>query len=247
MRSPIHRDLLASVLNVYGRSLADVVVLIGDNCPTNCYIGWGNTFGKFNKTQPGAEIAIENVNASVSKATNLTAAATLRELTDLVAIRSNDTRWSTTFHMIKGLFALESELRRVHEIEMPRQSDLYILRDLLPTLSKFDSVMVDLQRRVCLSDRLEERLTSCLRTTRSPTTTWLKTQASCRIRYSNRQSSKYWTQKVGELTGPELGTSAPVERLFSTAKYTLTDRRKRMGPILFEALFLKTKREFWDS
>ncbi|KAF1785087.1 hypothetical protein GQ600_395 [Phytophthora cactorum] len=35
MRSPIHRDLLASVLNVYGRSLANVVVLIGDNCPTN--------------------------------------------------------------------------------------------------------------------------------------------------------------------------------------------------------------------
>ncbi|KAG6972787.1 hypothetical protein JG688_00003836, partial [Phytophthora aleatoria] len=44
-----------------------------------------------------------------------------------------------------------------------------------------------------------------------------------------------------------LGTSAPVERLFSTAKYMLKDRRKRMGPIVFGALFLKTKREFWNS
>ncbi|KAG6972785.1 hypothetical protein JG688_00003838 [Phytophthora aleatoria] len=138
MRSPIHRDLLASVLNVYGRSLANVVVLIGDNCPTSkaaatlvgvtllgCFCHKLNLgIKKFIKTQPGAEIAIENVSASVTKATNLTAAATLRELTDLVAIRSNDTRWSTTFHMIKRFFALESKLRRVHEIEMPRQTNL---------------------------------------------------------------------------------------------------------------------------
>ena len=41
-------------------------------------------------------------------------------------------------------------------------------------------------------------------------------------------------------------TSNTVKRLFRTCKYVLTDQRKCMPPILFEALiFLKVNRDFW--
>jgi hypothetical protein len=42
------------------------------------------------------------------------------------------------------------------------------------------------------------------------------------------------------------GSSAEVERLWSVAKYILTDQRKRLTPQMFEALlFLKQNKEFW--
>lgn len=42
-------------------------------------------------------------------------------------------------------------------------------------------------------------------------------------------------------------TSNTVERLFSRCKHVLTDWRKSMSPIMFEAvMFLKLNREFWD-
>jgi hypothetical protein len=44
----------------------------------------------------------------------------------------------------------------------------------------------------------------------------------------------------------ETGSSAEVERLWSVAKYILTDHRKRLTPQLFEALlFLKQNKDFW--
>ncbi|KAG3191728.1 hypothetical protein PC128_g10802 [Phytophthora cactorum] len=130
--------------------------------------------------------------------------------------------------MIKGLFALESELRRVHEIEMPRQSDLYILRDLLPTLSKFD----------CHGGPSKKGLS--FGSARGTIDELLEDYP---------EPNHYLAQDASIVQNP-LFESAIVKVLDTksrTAKYTLTDRRKRMGPILFEALFLKTKREFWDS
>jgi hypothetical protein len=45
-----------------------------------------------------------------------------------------------------------------------------------------------------------------------------------------------------------LGTFASIERLFSSAKSVMTDRRNRLGTLLFEAImFLKTNRSLWDS
>ena len=44
-----------------------------------------------------------------------------------------------------------------------------------------------------------------------------------------------------------VATSNTVERLFSACKHVLTDERKCMSPIMFEALiFLKVNKEFWD-
>ena len=44
-----------------------------------------------------------------------------------------------------------------------------------------------------------------------------------------------------------VATTNTVERLFSACKHVLTDGRKRMSPIMFEALvFLKVNKKFWD-
>lgn len=43
-------------------------------------------------------------------------------------------------------------------------------------------------------------------------------------------------------------TSCSIERLFSDSKYILTDQRKSMSPILFEAIiYLKKNRYLWNA
>jgi hypothetical protein len=156
-----HRDLLVSIADVYSRYVADIVVLIGDNCEKNqatttllgvpllgCACHKLNlAIKQFVKQQPGALDAIDRVSSLASMANPLKPAAALPELTELVAVRSSDTRWSSTYRMVKRFFELEDDLRQVHEVEMPRRLQLQVLRELLPTLTKFDSVMVGLPKK----------------------------------------------------------------------------------------------------
>ena len=45
-----------------------------------------------------------------------------------------------------------------------------------------------------------------------------------------------------------LGSAAEVERLWSMAKYVLSNQRKSMSPLLLECLmYLKFNRKFWDA
>lgn len=55
------------------------------------------------------------------------APATLRELTELVVIRNNDTSWLSSYNMIYSFFEIENQLRQVRQIELPRDSDLQVL------------------------------------------------------------------------------------------------------------------------
>ncbi|OWZ13847.1 hypothetical protein PHMEG_00012761, partial [Phytophthora megakarya] len=156
-----HRDLVVSVLSVYGKTLNDVVALIGDNCPTNkatanllginllgCSCRKLNlAIGRLIESQPGLAEAFDSVTNLASKANTLKSAAALRELTELVAVRRNDTRWSSSYKMVWRFFEVEMELRQLPELEMPRQSDLQLLREFTPTLAKPDSVMIGLQKQ----------------------------------------------------------------------------------------------------
>ena len=43
------------------------------------------------------------------------------------------------------------------------------------------------------------------------------------------------------------GSAAEIDRLWSIAKYILTDTRSRLTSVMFETiLFLKTNEEYWD-
>ena len=45
-----------------------------------------------------------------------------------------------------------------------------------------------------------------------------------------------------------LGSAAEVERLWSVARYVITDLRSRLSPVMFEALlFLKVNKDYWDK
>jgi hypothetical protein len=154
-----HRDLIAFMLQIYNRNLRNVTVLIGDNCKTNrktaklpgvpllgCACHKLNlAIKKFIQDQEGVEDGIASIHFMVSKATGLKASSALRELTELVPLLENDTRWSSTYTMIKRFFRIEDELRLVDDVEVPRKASLQCVRDLLPTLEKFDSIIVDLQ------------------------------------------------------------------------------------------------------
>ncbi|KAG3081617.1 hypothetical protein PI124_g14212 [Phytophthora idaei] len=153
-----HRDLIAFILKAYIRDLNNVAVLIGDTCPTNkatvdllgvrllgCACHKLNlAIKKFVAQQKGATEAINSLRTMVTKATNLKAAAALSELTELVPLINNDTRWSSTYRMIERFFRIKNELRLVDKVEVPRRAELQVLRDLMPKLEKFDSIMVDL-------------------------------------------------------------------------------------------------------
>ncbi|OWZ14672.1 hypothetical protein PHMEG_00011816 [Phytophthora megakarya] len=156
-----HRDLVVSVLSVYGKMPNDVVALIGDNGPTNkatanllginllgCSCHKLNlAIGRLIESQPGLAKAYDSVATLASKANTLKSAAVLTELTELVAVRPNDTRWSSSYKMEKRVFEIEMELRQLQELEMPRQSDLQLLRVFMRTLAKLDSVRIGLQKQ----------------------------------------------------------------------------------------------------
>lgn len=59
---------------------------------------------QFINEQPGSKSAIDTVSALIAKANHLKTAVTLRGLTDLVAIRANDTRWLSTYQLLKLFF-----------------------------------------------------------------------------------------------------------------------------------------------
>ncbi|OWZ22933.1 hypothetical protein PHMEG_0002284 [Phytophthora megakarya] len=136
------RDLVVSLLSVDGKTSNDVVALMGDNCPTNK--ATGNllginllgcschklilAIGRIGKT-------FGSVATLASKENTLKSAAALRELTELVVVRRNDTRWPSSYNMVKRFFEIEMELRQLPELEMPRQSDLQLLREFMPTLA----------------------------------------------------------------------------------------------------------------
>ncbi|OWZ01205.1 LOW QUALITY PROTEIN: hypothetical protein PHMEG_00027460 [Phytophthora megakarya] len=132
--------------------------LIGDNRSTNKatanllgmnLFGWSChklnlAIGRLIESQPGLAKAFDSVANLASKANTLKSAAALRELTELVAVCRNDTRWSSSYKMI---FRDEMELRQLPELEMPRQSDLQLLREFTPMFAKLDSDMIGLQKQ----------------------------------------------------------------------------------------------------
>jgi hypothetical protein len=84
----------------------------------------------------------------MKKASTLKVAAKLRDLTSYCAVRENDTRWSSTFHMVKRFLNIEKELSLIVKLLslLPNHLEIAYLREAFETLTKFDSLTVMLQR-----------------------------------------------------------------------------------------------------
>lgn len=84
----------------------------------------------------------------MKKASTLKVAAQLREPTTYHPVRENDTRWSSTFQMIKRFLQIQNHLGGVVELLalLPNHLEVDYLTRAFESLKKFDSVTVMLQR-----------------------------------------------------------------------------------------------------
>ena len=130
MTAQDHLHHLSMILGTYDKSDTNIVCLINDNCAVNQsmskilkapLVGYGSH--KFNlavrkwiSNQPQLEKIIQRIALVMKKASTLKVSAQLRKLTTLQTIRENDTRWSSTFTMVKRFFQIQQELSAVPDL-----------------------------------------------------------------------------------------------------------------------------------
>lgn len=246
----------------------------------------------------------------MKKASTLKIAAQLRDLTSYCAVRENDTRWSSTFLMVKRFLSIEKELSQVVDLLslLPNHLEIALLKESFQLMQKFDSVTIMLQREgmsfvesreifdlflkdypefahyisqdalivenelfekavmrvargLSISEDQEALLAPLLKEdskeNEAPTEE-SRDERDNEVSYSEELQRKLKRQRMEhyEAEKPKLyvdmnvmpGTSVNCERLFSTAKFILSDTRKRTSPKLFEALILlKVNKKYWNA
>lgn len=249
----------------------------------------------------------------MKKASTLKVAAKLRDLTTFSAVRENDTRWSSTFQMVKRFLNIEKELSLVVDLLslLPNHLEIAYLREAFKTMTKFDSLTVMLQRESMsfvesreifdlflndfpdfghyISDEAnivadeafekavmriarglpltsdQEALVEPLLKEDCPASNVdgrdepvLSSSSEEDLAYSVELERKLKRQRMEQQVAEKPkqyvdlnvlpGTSVNCERLFSAAKFILSDTRKRTSPKLFEALLLlKVNRNYWNA
>ena len=125
-----HLHHLSQVMISYGKTSDNIICLVGDNCSVNKsmarllrvpLIGCGShkfnlAIRKWISNQPQLEEIILRVAGVMKKASTLKISAQLRKLTALHTVRENDTRWSSTFEMIKRFFRIQTELSAIADL-----------------------------------------------------------------------------------------------------------------------------------
>jgi hypothetical protein len=314
-----HAQYLESTVALYKKSInKNVKCFVGDNCQVNkslatglgkplvgCYSHRFNlAVNRWVKERPGLEDSINCIKKVMKKGRNLKNAAKLRQLTALKAITDNDTRWTSTFYMIKRFFRLQEELKSIEalEEEMPTTATINIVKRSYDQLEKFHNITkslqekglslaegreifngvledypdlthyladdsaivhcVDFERGVCkIANGAHSTLTAAERQAvahlrkfpvseeevpegqtlqANPKMTYFE---ELRLRKKRRnEPQEYINVQIVQ------STSCSIERLFSDSKYILTDYRKSMSPILFQAiLFLKKNKYLWNA
>jgi hypothetical protein len=241
------------------------------------------------KEQPSLRRSINMIKNVMKKARNLKNAAKLHKLTELKALKDNDTRWTSTFYL------------ETLEEEMPRTANMNIVKRAYKVLEKFQSISISLQERgLTLADgrdifngvleeypKLRHYLADDADIVHSinfergvyklaiaeTTLSAVERQAVNHLRRDGHENEEdedqVETPADANLTyfeelclrkkrrcepqeyidvGIVQSTSCSIERLFSDSKHILTDQRKNMSPILFEAiLFLKRNCSLWNA
>ena len=122
-----HIEFMAETLHLYGKSLSNIVALVGDNCSTNCKISndtgiplIGCASHRFNlavnhwiDTNAPYGDALSTVHELMTKLQTLKNAARLCDLTDLCAVKPNETRWSGKYEMVARYFRIADEVQMI--------------------------------------------------------------------------------------------------------------------------------------
>jgi hypothetical protein len=101
------------------------------------------------RQQPGLQDSIDGIKNVMKKARNLKNAAKLRELMELKALKDNNTRWTSTFYMMKRFFRLEEDFKAIESLEeeMPRTVAINVAKRAYRHLEKFHSITISLQEK----------------------------------------------------------------------------------------------------
>ncbi|KAH9102731.1 hypothetical protein AeMF1_020740 [Aphanomyces euteiches] len=163
-----HKKYLEFVLDVFGKTLSNIVVLIGDNCSTNRALSRllgipfvGCASYRFNlfvgDILREKEEIVNLVNDLMRKLKTIILSAKLRRLTNLSPKTRNATRWSSTYAMFQRYMDIKGFLRFLDDREvesmLPTVSQDREISDLLETLDDLNSATVALQDlEISLSD-----------------------------------------------------------------------------------------------
>ena len=161
----VHKDHLEYILNeFYGRDLSSVVFLSGDNCSTNVAFGKllhvpliGCASHRLNlavqEVLSQFDSTLKRINSLMIELTNLKNAGRLRKLMKeenqrpLLPIKRNQTRWLSTFNMVKRYFKLKPFIQRIEETEAfwPIRDDEKLLTTNIELLKELESLTTYIQ------------------------------------------------------------------------------------------------------
>ena len=158
-----HIIFIQETLNIYGKTLENVCCFVGDNCETNqsvsrktgialigCYSHKLNLAVKKHLENSEEKVAVHAVHNLMVELRTLKNAARLRKLGLNLATLDNDTRWSSTYEMIKRYLEI---IEFVETIEVPSVQDKLLTRSqhrmvtaLMIRLKQMEDVTKELQR-----------------------------------------------------------------------------------------------------
>lgn len=164
-----HLEFIKESLQVYQKSLTNVVAFISDNCAVNQRLSCiasvpliGCSAHKFNLAveawcveSTGLVDALKCIRELMSKLRTLKSAAKLRELTHLGAILPNETRWTGKYQMVKRFFRLETAVSQIEDLDsfLPTPSQRRVLDRALHHLEKFASISHNIQEKGLLLNK----------------------------------------------------------------------------------------------
>ncbi|EGZ15225.1 hypothetical protein PHYSODRAFT_505306 [Phytophthora sojae] len=263
--SDAHIKLFKNILDVYDMTSDMVGFLVGDDCATKQSIVTkmgiplvGCASHRFNLavnkfTEPYGDL-LDEVNSLMVELRHENNRAELKKYTDLVPIKRNVTRWSSTFTMVERYIRIRAEIKTVNAVEemVPTGGKHRKLVALFEHLKKFESVCKRLQRedtdmgevRLMFDSLIAEYpvLSDHLKSTAKIVHTPAFESGVVKKRKQAPSTTRY--MPLVKMVPPRSNT---VERLFSQCKLVLTPHRRSMLPANFEQLaFLRVNRGMWD-
>lgn len=311
-----HVEFLRTTLSYYNKTLLDVVYMVGDNCSVNKAVAEeagfpliGCASHRLNLASKAIfqpfEAAISKVHDTMVKLRTLNESAWLRYYTPLRPIVNQDTRWDSTYAMLKRYTQIADFLEKSPTLcdIIPNEFERRQIQRLLEDLRAVKDVSKDLQGATAtmaktrmLFDGLIQRHAdfakylspdadivkykdfenACVKAARKQPLSIAERATVAKLidiaaptpsapdaSSADQQNTKKRATFVEECEAKAkkddvphetftLAVEAPptsnvAERLFSSAKHVVGERRHRLKPQSFEALlYLKSNNEAWD-
>jgi hypothetical protein len=164
-----HKAFIIDVLELYGKGLANLVYLVGDNAPVNTCLSdllevpfIGCASHRFDmackKYLEDYEESLSKISCLMGTLRNVKQAGKLRTKKKLSAVLRNDTRWSSTFQMLKRFLEIKDFIDgndRALAVNIPSGLEMVTLQEVMTDLEEFESATKLLQN--CKRTLLEVR------------------------------------------------------------------------------------------